>query len=88
MLVAIQEINEAGPRLSDLVKQVEAGDEVILTRNGCRVARLIPEMAAQSRAERRAVLEQFQHSASSKATSGPSAARSQDFLYGDDGMPV
>jgi hypothetical protein len=26
-------------------------------------------------------------SAAAKATAGPSAARSQDFLYGDDGLP-
>jgi len=88
MLIAVKDITEAGSQLSDLVRQVEAGDEVILTRNGCRVARLIPEITAQSRAERRAVLERFQRAASSKATPGPSAARSQDFLYGDDGLPA
>ena len=36
---------------------------------------------------RRAVTESSCASAKTKATSGPSAARSQDFLYGDDGMP-
>jgi len=41
-----------------------------------------------SKAERRAVLEQFQRSAFSKVIPGPNAARSQDFLYGDDGLPA
>jgi len=88
MLVAIKDVTEAGSQLSDLVRQVEAGNEIVLTRNGCRVARLIPAVPTQSKAERRVFLEQFQRSASSKATPGPDAARSQDFLYGEDGLPA
>jgi len=52
-----------------------------------RPSDLVKQVEA-GRAERRAVLEQFQHSASSKATSGPGAAHSQDFLYGEDGLPA
>ncbi len=37
------------------------------------------------RSQRR--LEAVWASAAAKATAGPSAARSQDFLYGDDGLP-
>jgi hypothetical protein len=36
---------------------------------------------------RRALLEAVRASAAAKAMPGPSAARSQDFLYGDDGLP-
>jgi len=34
------------------------------------------------------LLEAVRTSAAAKAATGPSAARSQDFLYGDDGLPV
>lgn len=39
------------------------------------------------RIERRAVFEAVRKSAQTKATPGASAARSQDFLYGADGLP-
>jgi hypothetical protein len=39
------------------------------------------------RKSRRAIIEAVQRSATAKAKPGPSAARSQDFLYGDDGLP-
>lgn len=32
-------------------------------------------------------MHEFQMSARTKASPGPSAARSQDFLYDDDGLP-
>jgi hypothetical protein len=35
---------------------------------------------------RKALLEAVRASAAAKVTAGPSAARSQDFLYGDDGL--
>jgi len=87
MLATVKEVNETSP-LSELVRQVEAGHEIVLTRNGSRVARLIPAMAAPGKAERRAALERFQRSAFSKITPGPDAAHSQDFLYGEDGLPA
>jgi len=37
--------------------------------------------------ERRELMEAVRASGASKATPGPSAARSQDFLYGEDGLP-
>jgi hypothetical protein len=37
--------------------------------------------------DRRALLEQVRARGSAKATAGPDAARSQDFLYADDGLP-
>jgi hypothetical protein len=36
---------------------------------------------------RRALIDAVQKSAASRVTPGPDAARSQDFLYGDDGLP-
>lgn len=67
--------------------QTEAGDEVILTRHGHAAVRLVPIKAATDRKSRRSLLEAVRASAAAKAAAGPSADRSQDFLYGDDGLP-
>ena len=80
-------VTEAKGQLTELVRRAEAGDEVILTRHGHSVVRLVPVKAAPDRASRRALIEAVQASAAAKATTGPDAARSQDFLYGDDGLP-
>ncbi len=80
-------VTEAKGQLTELVRRAEAGDEVILTRHGHAVVRLAPVKAAPDRKFRRALLEAIKASAATKAAAGPSAARSQDFLYGDDGLP-
>jgi prevent-host-death family protein len=80
-------VTEAKGQLTELVRRTEAGDEVILTRHGHPVARLVPVRAAVDKASRRDLLEAARKSGSVKATPGPAAARSQDFLYGDDGLP-
>ena len=80
-------VTEAKGQLTELVRRAEAGDEIILTRHGHAAVRLVPIKTAQDRKSRRALLEAVRASASAKAASGPSAARSQDFLYGDDGLP-
>lgn len=81
-------VSEAKAHLTDLVKRAEAGDEVILTRRGQDVARLVPMAIARDATSRRALMEKVRASASTKASPGPEAARSQDFLYGDDGLPT
>lgn len=80
-------VTEAKGQLTELVRRAEAGDEVILTRHGHAAVRLVPVKAALDRKSRRALLEAVRAAASAKATTGPSAARSQDFLYGADGLP-
>ncbi len=80
-------VTEASGQLADLVRRAEAGDEVILTRHGHAVVRLVPFKPIVDAKSRKAVLDAVRASAAAKATSGPSAARSQDFLYGDDGLP-
>lgn len=79
-------VSEAKGRLTDLVRRAEEGEEVVLTRHGHPVARLVPVAARRSKEKLRAVLEEVQRTA--KPLPGPSAARSQDFLYDDEtGMP-
>lgn len=80
-------VTEAKGQLTELVRRAEAGDDVILTRHGHAAVRLVPIKAATDRKSRRTLLEAVRASAASKAAVGPSAARSQDFLYGDDGLP-
>jgi prevent-host-death family protein len=79
-------VTEAKGQLTELVRRAEAGDEVILTRHGHAAVRLVPVRAASDRKSRRALLGAARASAAAKAATGPSAARSQDFLYGDDGL--
>lgn len=80
-------VTEAKGQLTDLVRRAEAGDEVILTRHGHPAVRLVPIKLAPDRATRRAVLEAARKNGAAKALPGPAAARSQDFLFGDDGLP-
>jgi len=49
--------------------------------------RLVPVMSSPESEVHRALLERIRAAGSAKARSGPEAARSQDFLYGDKGMP-
>ncbi|MGH6904628.1 MAG: type II toxin-antitoxin system Phd/YefM family antitoxin [Geminicoccaceae bacterium] len=79
-------VTAAKGQLTELVRRAEAGDEVILTRHGHPAVRLVP-IRASDRKSRRALLEAVRASALAKAAAGPGAARSQDFLYGDDGLP-
>lgn len=81
-------VTEAKGHLTELVRRAEAGDEVILTRHGQAAVRLMPMKKARlDSVARRQLLEELQTAASAKATPGPSAARSQDFLYDEDGLP-
>jgi prevent-host-death family protein len=80
-------VTDAKGQLTDLVRRAEAGDEIILTRHGHPAARLVPIKAPADRAARRKLLETVRAHGAAKAQAGESAAKSQDFLYGDDGLP-
>lgn len=80
-------VTEAKAQLTELIRRAEAGDEVILTRRGQAAVRLVPVKAVRNRKVRRALLEMVRSAGANKATPGPRAARSQDFLYGGDGLP-
>ena len=79
-------ISAAKAQLTDLVRRAEAGDDVILTRHGQATVRLVPVATRPDRAAKKTLLEAIRAGAS-EATPGPSAARSQDFLYDEDGLP-
>ncbi len=80
-------VSEAKAQLTELVRRVESGEEVVLTRFGTPVARIEPYRKPMRGADRLAVIERIQAQARGKLTPGPDAARAADFLYGDDGMP-
>jgi prevent-host-death family protein len=81
-------VSDAKGQLTDLVRRAEAGDEIILTRHGQAAARLVAVKKARlSPEERRELLESVRAEGSANASPGPSAARSQDFLYDENGLP-
>jgi prevent-host-death family protein len=80
-------VTQAKAQLTDLVRRAEAGDEVILTRHGHAAVRLVPIHPAPDKGARRTLLEAARSAGAARANEGPNAARSQDFLYGSDGLP-
>jgi prevent-host-death family protein len=80
-------VTEAKGQLTELVRRAESGDEIILTRHGHATVRLVPVKTVLNRQSRRALLDAARIAGGAKAKAGPNAARSQDFLYGDDGLP-
>lgn len=79
-------VSDAKAQLTDLVRKAEAGEEVVLTRHGQPVLRLVPITKKLTPEERARVFEEVR-AAAAKATPGPDAARSQDFLYDEFGLP-
>lgn len=83
---------DAENRLNELVRRAEAGDEVVLTRDGkpaVRLVAVVPRSLTQEEiAARRKLMEEIWADAKGKALPGPSAARSQDHLYDENGLPA
>lgn len=85
-------VTETDPALADLVRRVEAGEEVVMTRDGTPVARVVPVTVPRSSStpeERGAALDRFQ--AKIRALDlppGPPAERCSDFLYDENGLPA
>ena len=82
-------VSEAKGQLTELVRRAEAGEEVIITRHGHPAVQLAPVhmRKAEDKEYRRRIMEEIRAEAKRKAKKGPSAARSQDFLYDEFGLP-
>ncbi|HEY4113894.1 MAG TPA: type II toxin-antitoxin system prevent-host-death family antitoxin [Rhizomicrobium sp.] len=80
-------VTEAKGQLTELVRRAEAGEEVVLTRHGHPAVKLVPAAAKPTAEEKTAIIEAIQKRALKKAKPGPSAARSQDYLYDEYGLP-
>ncbi|TGD61147.1 type II toxin-antitoxin system prevent-host-death family antitoxin [Tabrizicola sp. WMC-M-20] len=76
--------NSGKGRLAERSRRAGAENEVMLTQEGKAVLTPMLDQPVVQRDRRRAVIAA---SAMAKATSGASAACSQDFLYDDDGLP-
>jgi prevent-host-death family protein len=80
-------VTDAKAQLTELVRRAEAGDDVVLTRHGNPAVRLVPVKQRRDPKAFMAAIKEIQESAKKHATPGPSAARSQDFLYDENGLP-
>ncbi len=80
-------VTNAKGQLTELIHRAEAGEEIVLTRHGRAVVRLVPVEAAGAPAARKKLLEAVRASGAARARPGESAAKSQDFLFGPDGLP-
>ncbi|HEX3652264.1 MAG TPA: type II toxin-antitoxin system prevent-host-death family antitoxin [Rhizomicrobium sp.] len=80
-------VTDAKGQLTELVRRAEAGEEVVLTRHGQPAVRLVSAAPKPDRAKRAAVLDAVWEAGKRKKKKGPSAARSQDFLYDEYGLP-
>jgi prevent-host-death family protein len=81
-------VSDAKARLTDLVRRAEAGADVVLTRHGQAAVRLVPVRTKPLDVEaRRALIASIQSAVAAKVKPGPDAARSQDFLYDEYGLP-
>lgn len=80
-------VTDAKSQLTELVRRAEAGDDVVLTRHGKPAVRLVAIKPTLDRAGRRALFDPIRASVAGRPNDGPSAARSQDFLYDEHGLP-
>jgi prevent-host-death family protein len=83
-------VSEAENQLPELVRRAERGEEIVLTRDGADIVRLepLPRKKATTPEEKRALFAKIRAMAIARGPDdGPSAARSQDFLYDEYGIP-
>ena len=80
-------VADAKGRLTELIRRAEAGEEIVLTRHGRAVVRLVPVEAAVAPVARKKLLEAVRASGAARARPGETAARSQDFLFEPNGLP-
>lgn len=81
-------ISEAKGRLTALVRQAEAGEDVVLTRNGKGVARITSMARRRLTGEERMAVIRKAQALVGDLPPDFDAARSQDFLYDEDGLPA
>ena len=81
-------VSAAKATLTELVSRAERGEDVVLTRHGRPVARLQPLRGPIDVAARLALMRDIAAVAATKFRPGPPAARSQDALYDESGLPA
>jgi prevent-host-death family protein len=84
-------VSEAKAVLTDLVRRAELGEDIVLTRHGKEVARLVPVSAPRRRKspeELASLIREIQEEAARTLLPGPDAAHSADFLHDGNGLPA
>jgi len=80
-------VTDAKSRLLDLVRRASEGEDIVLTRHGQPIVRLAPVRDVATPQTRARLIADIRAAGRNHRSSGEDAARSQDFLYGDDGLP-
>lgn len=80
-------VREAREKLDELLDKAEAGEEILVTREGRPSVRLVAEGKSSRPRFRRDVIDEITRRAVLEALPGPDAAHSQDFLYDEFGLP-
>ena len=85
--------SDAKAQLPELMRRAEAGEDVVITRHGQPRIRLVPvEQDIDREAVRRRRLAGIDRAIAAAKLRGPdggsSAARSQDYLYDEFGLPA
>lgn len=80
-------ISEAKAELSALVNAALAGEQVILTKHGRPVAEIRPLTNTKKPAEKLSAMKKILTEARSERLGGVSAAKADNFLYDDNGLP-
>lgn len=87
-------MEQAAARVEELVERAERGEPVIITRDGQDAVALRPIGASErlptlSQEERRQLFQELQQRLAQMPDPFPdeTAARSQDFLYDENGLP-
>ncbi|MGO4437010.1 type II toxin-antitoxin system Phd/YefM family antitoxin [Rhizobium sp. RAF56] len=81
-------IADAKSQLTELVRLAKQGEEIVLTENGSPSVRLEPVGKSLSPEEKSKLIDEIQEQVRRKnLPAGPDAARSQDFLYDEFGLP-
>ncbi|MFD1507951.1 type II toxin-antitoxin system Phd/YefM family antitoxin [Lacimonas salitolerans] len=81
-------VTDAKAKLTELVKRAEERVEIVLTRHGHGIVRLVAVKRAAGVQDRRSIIAHVRASAARKDRAGATAARSQDFLYDEVGLPL
>ena len=83
-------ITEAGAKLSELVRRAEAGEEVVLTRDGQPVARIAPvaRNLKKTPEEIDAIIRDIQAEVAARGLGWPNQTSNHDFLYDENGLPA
>jgi len=81
-------LDDAEGQLRELVRLAKQGEEIVLTQDGLPAARIQPMKKPMTSEEKESLLKKLQEEVRKKnLPPGPDAARSQDFLYDEYGLP-